>query len=172
MNATGSRLMPAAFRNRVCNRAGSGDSPNPRGSQPCLRMFRSEQHGDRARGDLRAVLSIIPYEHKNDAVRIVNDTRETSSAAGFRSEFDQATFTSMAHSPTLAVISERTNSRATVGNRVRPGSKNSLSSRASWGTRPREQETLGQRSPANFLKETLNGAVVNLSHLSEKHCLR
>jgi acyl-CoA reductase-like NAD-dependent aldehyde dehydrogenase len=43
-------------------------------------MFRSEQHGDRARGDLRAVLSIIPYEHKNDAVRIAHDTPETSSA--------------------------------------------------------------------------------------------
>src|SRR5260370_34377544 len=149
--------MPAAFRNMVCSRAGSRDSPNPGGSQPCLRMFRSEQHGDRARGDLRAVLSIIPYEHKNDAVRIANDTQ---AHAGFRSEFDQATFTSMAHSPTLAVISERTNSWATVGNRVRPGSKNSLSSRASWGTRPRGHETLVQGFHPKFLKGILSGAVV------------
>jgi hypothetical protein len=61
-----------------------------------------------------------------------------------------------------------TSSRATVGNRVRP--KNSLRSRTSWGTQPRRQETLGQRSHPNFRKGSLNGAVVNSSLLSEKHC--
>jgi hypothetical protein len=69
----------------------------------------------------------------------------------------------MAHSPTLAVISERTNSWATVGNRVRPGSKNSLSSRVSWGTWPRGHETLVQRFHPKFLKGILGGAVVNPS---------
>jgi hypothetical protein len=112
-------------------------------------------------------LAIIPYEHEDEAVRCA---RHPQAHAGFRSEFDPARFTSMAHGPTVAVVSQSTSSGATVGNRVRPGSMNSLSSRTSWGTQPRRQETLGQRSHPNFRKGTLNRAVVNLSLLSEKHC--
>jgi Aldehyde dehydrogenase family len=122
-------------------------------------------------------LSIIAYVHENGAVRIarlwigrVRDFGRPQGRIGFRSEFDQATFTSVAHGPTLAVVLERTNSWATVGDGVRPGSKNSLSSRPSLGTWPPGRGTLGQRSHPKLLKGTLNGAVVNLSLRSEKHC--
>ena len=113
------------------------------------------------------VLSIFAYVHENDAVRIaplwigrVRDFGRPQAQAGFRGEFDQETFTSVAHGPILAVVLERTNSRAMVGNGVRPGSKNSLNSRSFLGARPRDQETLGQPPHPKFLIGTLHGAVV------------
>jgi len=123
------------------------------------------------------VLSIFAYVHETDAVRIaplwigrVRDFGSPQAQAGFRGEFDQETFTSVAHGSILAVVLERTNSRAMVGNGVRPGSKNSLNSRSLLGTRPQDQETLGQPPHPKFLKGTLHGAVVNLSLLTEKLC--
>jgi hypothetical protein len=137
--------------------------------QNCMSIAREEIFGP--------VLSIIPYEHENDAVRIAPlsvgrfpDFGRSQAYAGYRSEFDLATLASMAHGPTLAVVLGPTNSRATVGNGVRPSSKNSFCSRPSLGTRPREQVTLGQPSHLNFSKGPLMARAANLTSITEKHC--
>ncbi len=97
-------------------------------------------------------LSIIPYEHEDEANSIRQGSHRWRTARPWQS------FRS------VQAVGKRS------ANRVRPCSKNSLRSRTSWGTQPWRQETLGQRSHPNFRKGTLNGAVVNLGLLSEKHC--
>jgi hypothetical protein len=160
-------LMPAPFQNTACSRAGSVDSPNTGGSQPCLWTVRTAWRSCERKSSCRSSpLFLTSTKTRRCGLRTTPGRPQAH--AGFRSEFDPARFTSMAHGPTVAVVSECTSSRATAGNRVRP--KNALRSRPSWGTQPRRQETLGQRSHPNFRKGTLNGAVVNSILLSEKHC--
>lgn len=161
-------LMPAPFRNMVCSRAGSVDSPSTGESQPCLRTVRTAWRSCERKSSCRSSPFLTRTKTRRCGLRTIPGRPQAR--AGFRSEFDPAKFTSMAHGPTVAVVSESTSGQATVGNRVRPGPKNSLSSRRSWGTQPRRQETLDQRSHPTFRQGTLNGAVVNSSLFSEKHC--
>jgi len=168
MNATGNNAHASSLQNMVCSRAGSVDSPNTGRSQPRLWTARTAWGSCERKSSCRSSpLFLTSTKARRCGLRTTPGRPQAH--AGFRSEFDPARSTSMAHGPTVAVVSECTSSRATVGNRVRPGSKNSLRSRTFWSTQPRRQETLGQRHP-NFRTGTLNGAVVNLSLLSEKHC--